>query len=76
MTTVQKLHFASAVIAAIETHLIDATTGTFKHQPDYADDLAFAADVEAAYKANGGAVSADVDKALAGAAALVKILGL
>jgi hypothetical protein len=76
MNTKQKLDAVKAAIDAVEKDLLDPTSGEFKHQPDFADDIQLAADIEAVYVANGGVLSPDVAKALSGAAAVVKILGV
>jgi hypothetical protein len=62
------------VISAIEADLLDPVTGQFKHQPDYVDDAQLITDVEAAYKAHGGTVNANVDKAIAGVVAVLHII--
>ena len=76
MTTAQKFQTAIDALTAAKNDLLDATTGEFKKQPDYSSDLKLLADIEAAYVANGGIVSPDMAKALQGAAAVVKIIGL
>ena len=67
---------AKDVLSAIETDLLDPATGQFKQQPDYADDAALIADVEKAYTAHFGAVNPNVDAAIQGVAAVLRIFAL
>ena len=76
MTTAEKLQTVIDALTATKKDLLDPTTGEFKHQPDFSDDAKLAADIEAAYVANGGTVSPDVAKALQGAAAVLKLVGI
>lgn len=62
------------VISAIENDLLDPVTGQFKHQPDLQDDASVISDIEAAYKAHGGTVDVNVDKAIAGVVAVLRII--
>ena len=76
MTMKQKLDLVKNVIEAAEKDLLDPTSGDFKKQPDWTDDIQLVSDLEAAYVANGGSIGPDVAKVIAGAAAVVKILGV
>ena len=76
MNTAQKVQLVIDALTAAKADLIDGATGEFKHQPAYSDDLKLLSDLETAYVNNGGTVSPDVAKALQGAAAVIKIIGL
>jgi hypothetical protein len=61
------------ILTAVEADLLDATTGQFKVQPDYAGDSAAVSAVYAAYKSHGGTTNPNTDKAVA---AVVAVLGI
>ena len=73
-TAKQNLDLAIAVLQAVEKHCVQPD-GTVSFNSVQAD-VALGNDVEAAYKAQGGSVPVNVDKALAGAEAFLAIMGL
>lgn len=73
MTVKQKLEVLRLVVTSIENDLIDPASGGWKVQPDYADDASLIQDIEAAYKSE-GPIEPNVDKAIAGVVAILKIL--
>lgn len=74
MTPKDYLSVISDVVAAVQHDLIDPVSGQFKKQPDLKDDATLIQDVESAYKAHGGVVDANVDKAIAGVVAVLRII--
>lgn len=68
------IDLAIAVLQAVEKHCVQPDgTVSFK---DVSNDVALGQDVEAAFKASGGVVAPNVDKALAGAEAFLAIIGV
>ncbi len=74
MTPKQYVEIARDVLDAVDKDLIDASTGQFKKQPAYADDLAFARDVEKAYVAHGGTIDPKVQQVIDGVSVLINFV--
>lgn len=74
MTARQKLELVRSVMAAIETNLLDPTTGNLKPLPDLSGFSATIQAVLASLTAAGVVIPPDVDKAIAGLVAVLAIV--
>lgn len=73
-TPKQYVELVRAILDAMDADLIDPSTGAFKQQPDYKDDLQLAQDIEQAYVAHGGVISDSVAKVISGLSVVVTFL--